>query len=394
MSDADTDEIPDLRDHLLAEVLPFWERHGIDGDHGGYVTHLGRDGAVAKAVEKSLVAQTRMVYSFAVGAELGGPAEWLNLARQGAVFVLQRFRDLEEDGWFWSLSPSGEPRDAAKRTYGHAFAIYTFAEYGRIAQDARALAAAEHTWSLVASRLWDADHGGAIEACDRGWAPTDRGHTMGTHLHVVEALLALGEATGGSHYRPRVRQVCDLLVGPMVEAEHRCGLENFHPDWTRDDAKMSGLANYGHNLEAAWLLLRVDRAEQTPAYRETARAFLDYAVQFGLDTTHGGVFSHGPLGQPATVREKIWWVQTEALVAFLLGYLVFEDRRYWEAFQNVAGFCFRCLHDREYGEWYHSTEEDGTPRDTAKGSSWKSAYHVAQALAYGHQYLGEISGRR
>jgi mannose/cellobiose epimerase-like protein (N-acyl-D-glucosamine 2-epimerase family) len=106
------------------------------------------------------------------------------------------------------------------------------------------------------------------------------------------------------------------------------------------------------------------------------------------------VFSHGPLGQPATVREKIWWVQTEALVAFLLGYLVFEDRRYWEAFQNVAGFCFRCLHDREYGEWYHSTEEDGTPRDTAKGSSWKSAYHVAQALAYGHQYLGEISGRR
>ncbi|NIR03672.1 MAG: hypothetical protein GTN78_26345, partial [Gemmatimonadales bacterium] len=154
----------------------------------------------------------------------------------------------------------------------------------------------------------------------------------------------------------------------------------FHPDW-RHNSELGHGVDYGHNLEAAWLLLRVDRAESTPAYRDTARDFLDYVLRFGLDAKHGGVFSRGPLGQPAAVREKIWWVQTEAVVAFLLGYLVLEDRRYWDAFLNVAGFCLGCLYDGEHGEWFASTEEDGTPRDTYKGSGWKSAYHITQACS-------------
>jgi mannose/cellobiose epimerase-like protein (N-acyl-D-glucosamine 2-epimerase family) len=149
--------------------------------------------------------------------------------------------------------------------------------------------------------------------------------------------------------------------------------------------------NYGHNLEAAWLLLRVHQIENNLAYRDAARHFLDYVLQFGLDASHGGVFSHGPLGQPATVREKIWWVQTEALVAFLLGYLVFRDSRYWQAFLSSADFCLRCLHDPEHGEWFASTAEDGAPRQMEKGSEWKAAYHVTQACCYGHAYLQQIA---
>jgi len=390
MSDSGKAEIPDLKAHLLTRVLPFWEEHSLDQDYGGFITHLARDGAITDASRKSLVPQARMVYSLAAGAGLGGPSQWLNAARQGAGFLLQRFRDVEQDGWFWCVSRQGNPLETAKRTYGHAFVIYALSEYGRIASDNRALAAADHTWSLVAERLWDTTHQGAIEACDRDWRPTDPSHTMGTHLHILEALLALDQALGGRLHWPRVRRLCDLIVARMVEPQHRCALEKFHPDWTPDAELSRGLIDYGHNLEAAWLLLRVHQMEETAAYQETARGFLDYALRFGLDTNYGGVFSHGPLGEVATVRQKIWWVQTEALVAFLLGYLVFADRRYWDAFRNVVSFCLRCLHDPEHGEWYHSTEEDGTPRDTTKGSAWKAAYHITQACLYAHEYLGQI----
>jgi mannobiose 2-epimerase len=390
MKPADSSQVPDLKEHLLTRILPFWQHHSVDRDHGGFITHLARDGAITDASAKYLVMQARMVYSFATGAALGGEGEWMNLARQGAGFLLQHFRDVESDGWFWSVSREGAPRETGKRSYGHAFVAYALAEYGRIAGDGRALAAADHTWALVADRLWDREHGGVLEACDRIWIPTDVSHSMGTHLHVVEALLALREAVGADHYWPRVRAICDLMVRRMVEAEHGCGLEEFHPDWSLDEAASRGLINYGHNLEAAWLLLRVDEIEPMPAYRETARRFLDYSLRFGLDTGHGGVFSHGPPGQPATVRQKIWWVQTEALVAYLLGYLVFEKSRYWDAFRSVLGFCLEHLHDPEHGEWYHSAEEDGRPRDTHKGSAWKAAYHVTQALSYAHQYLGRL----
>lgn len=381
------------RDHLLTRVLPFWERHGVDGDHGGFLTHLTQEGEPSGASDKFLVTQTRMIYSFAAGAALGGPPEWLNLARQGTGFLLEHFRDREHDGWFWSVSRQGQPREAAKRTYGHAFVIYALAEYGRIARDSRALAAADHTWSLLVHQLSDAEHDGFLEGCDPAWEPTEGTHRMGTHLHVLEALLALREALDAQRYWPRVRGVCDLIVGRMVEDEHRCGLEHFQPDWTPDRAGPWGLVNYGHNLEAAWLLLRVNEIERSRVYQGTARGFLDYVLRFGLDTVRGGIFSHGPLGRAATVREKIWWVQTEALVAFLLGYLAFQDPRYREAFENVASFCLRCLHDPKHAEWYHSTEEDGTARNTAKGSAWKAAYHVTQACVYAHEYLSRIAGQ-
>jgi mannobiose 2-epimerase len=388
MGTAGIGNAPDLREHLLKAVLPFWERFSVDRDYGGFITHLARDGAITDSSEKFLVMQARMIYSFAAGAELGGPAEWLGLADQGAVFLMQHFRDRVHDGWFWSTSQQGQPMRTAKRTYGHAFVAYALAEYSRVARNNRALASATHTWSLISNHLWDTQSDGVIEACDREWKPTERGRTMGTHLHLLEALLALNAAAGGNRYWHQIRALGDLIVTRMVSPDHKCGLERFGRDWlpASDDA-----VNYGHNLEAAWLLLRLHHLEDEPTYRDTARQFLDYVVEFGLDRTHGGVFSHGPLGHPAIVREKIWWVQTEALVAFLLGYLVFRDSRYWGAFLNVADFCLRCLHDPEHGEWFASTAEDGTPRQMEKGSEWKAAYHITQAAAYGHEYLQQIA---
>lgn len=382
------------RQHLLTRILPFWERFSIDTDYGGFLTHLGRDGRPAGATDKHLVTQARMIYSFATGAMLGGPEEWLNLARQGVGFLLSRFRDVDHDGWYWAATREGHPVDTQKRTYGHAFAAYALAEYGRIARDDRALAAADHTWSLMRSRLWDASRQGFFEACDRGWQPIQLAHSMGTHLHVLEALLSLQEGIARERYWPHVCALCDLIVGRMVDPELHCGVEGFHPDWTRDREGQRGLVDYGHNLEAAWLLLRVDEVARVPRYREAARGFLDYVVRFGLDPRYGGVYSHGPFGEPATVRDKIWWVQTEAIVAFLLGYLVFGDQHYWEAFASVADFCLDHLHDPEHGEWYASCEEDGTPRHTAKGSAWKAAYHITQACAYADQYLRRIGAAR
>jgi mannobiose 2-epimerase len=385
--------IPDLREHLLTRVLPFWAQHSIDPDHGGFITHLSREGEVTDASTKYLVMQARMIYSFTAGCALGGPKLWLSAASQGAEFLLRHFRDVQHDGWFWSVSRAGRPVETAKRMYGHAFVVYALSEYARLTRDRRALAAAVHTCSLIARHLWDEEHGGVFEACDRAWTPTERGHTMGTHLHTLEAMLAMNEAMGDHRFWPRARQVADLIVSHMVEPESGCGLESFHADWTRDIADPKrALINYGHNLEAAWLLLRVHRAEPNAVYRETARGFLDYVMQYGLDTNYGGIYSHGPLNAPATVREKIWWVQCEALPAFLLGYLEFGEERYFDAFSQTLRFSLDHLYDPVFGEWYHSAEEDGAPRDQAKGSAWKAAYHVTQALAYADGYLREVAG--
>ncbi|MFB3882669.1 MAG: AGE family epimerase/isomerase, partial [Armatimonadota bacterium] len=336
MGRAGATKVPDFREHVLEAVLPFWERHSIDRDYGGFITHLARDGSVTDSSEKFLVMQARMIYSFAAGAELGGPAEWLGLADQGVAFLTRHFRDRVEDGWFWSTSRQGQQMQVAKRTYGHAFVVYALAEYSRIARSSHCLASAAHTWSLIRAKLWDDRNDGAIEACDRGWQPTERGHTMGTHLHLLEALMALNAAEGKQRFREQGCAICDLIVQRMVEPKHRCALERFAPDWTPRQLEATDAVNYGHNLEAAWLLLRVYQQEPVEAYRRVARGFLDYVLRFGVDYAYGGVYSHGPRNDLATVREKIWWVQCEALPAFLLGALIFQDDRCLDAFRNVA----------------------------------------------------------
>ncbi len=390
MLDASKLNVADPLEHLLTRVLPFWARHSVDPDYGGFLTHLSRNGSITDDSTKYLVMQARMIYGLTTGCVLGGSKSWLSAAAQGVEFLLRHFRDLEHDGWFWSVTRAGAPVEVTKRMCGQAAVIHALSEYARISRDRRVLAAAVHTCALCAHHLWDNAHGGVFEACARDWTPVDKGHSMGTHLHALEALLSLNEAAGGNRYGGHVRTVADLLVEHMVEEGLRGGIEHFSWDWTPEADPERARVDYGHNLKAAWLLLRVYRADPVPAYRDTARGFLEYVLRFGLDTSHGGVFSHGPRNGPATVREKLWWVQCEALPAFLLGAQAFDDQRYLDAFSNVWRFCLEHLHDREFGEWYQLTEENGIPRLIDKGGTWKAAYHVTQALSYAQGYLEEI----
>ena len=44
---ADSDQLlASYRDGLLDDTLPFWIRHAVDREHGGFITSLDRDGSV------------------------------------------------------------------------------------------------------------------------------------------------------------------------------------------------------------------------------------------------------------------------------------------------------------------------------------------------------------
>ena len=84
------------------------------------------------------------------------------------------------------------------------------------------------------------------------------------------------------------------------------------------------------------------------------------------------------LSQRDDELRTLWWRLIELPGGFPIRYA------------SVALNGLRCLHDPEHGEWFASTSEDGTPRQTGKGSEWKAAYHVTQACAYAQQYLSEL----
>src|SRR4029079_11541743 len=75
------------RDSLLEDVIPFWLRHGLDREHGGFITSLGRDGSIIDT-DKSVWFQGRAGWMLATLCNtVESRPEWLEAARSCIEFL-------------------------------------------------------------------------------------------------------------------------------------------------------------------------------------------------------------------------------------------------------------------------------------------------------------------
>jgi mannose 2-epimerase len=93
-------EIKQFRDeahhHLTTELLPFWTSRMKDETNGGYITHFDKNGNDTGEDEKSLIAQTRCLYTISSAHRAGyGNGELATLAKHGADFIINKMWDTE-----------------------------------------------------------------------------------------------------------------------------------------------------------------------------------------------------------------------------------------------------------------------------------------------------------
>ena len=122
------------RDGLLNDVLPFWTAHGIDYEHGGFLTALNQDGSVLDT-DKGIWQQGRFTWLLATLYNTVEPrAEWLDLAKHGVDFI--RKHGFDEDGrMFFHVAQDGTPLRKRRYVFSEAFAAIALAAYARAAQD-------------------------------------------------------------------------------------------------------------------------------------------------------------------------------------------------------------------------------------------------------------------
>ena len=81
------------RTALLDDTLPFWIRHSVDWERGGYYTCLRGDGRVFDT-DKFVWLQARQVWTFSMlYMRLERKEDWLAVARNGADFLRRHGRD-------------------------------------------------------------------------------------------------------------------------------------------------------------------------------------------------------------------------------------------------------------------------------------------------------------
>ena len=384
---------PEIETHLQKAILDFWFPRSLDREFGGYLVGFDAAGQPAGAGAKMIVTQARMLWVAARLVRAGrGGEEMREAARQGYRFLMERMWDTQHGGFYWEVDRRGAVTQPHKHLYGQAFGLFALSEYARATGDAGALADARRLFALLEEKAHDPRHGGYIEFFAPDWSPPPAGvrpylgpeaglKLMNTHLHLMEALSTFVRAGGDDRARLRLVELIAIQSHAVIRREMGAGTDQHRADWTPLLDGDRGRASYGHDLENIWLIVDALDALGLPSQplMNLFRQLFANALEHGYDRTAGGFYDSGPLGRPADRRDKVWWVQAEALVSALTMYRLTGEAIY----ARVLADTWRFVNDRQTdwssGEWHPTIAADGTARG-AKGSSWKAAYHNARAL--------------
>ena len=408
----------EAHNHLVNELLPFWTSRMVDEKNGGFLTHFDKEGRDTGEDEKSLIAQTRCLYTLASAHRAGyGDGKLAAMARHGADFLINKMWDRTNEGFYWMMDRKGNVKIDKKIIYGQSFAIYSLSEYTMATGDKRGIEYAEKVFDLIQKYCADTMYGGYWEMFERDWTLRGPGSaggdrkTLDVHMHLMEAFTALYECTGRDVHRRKLLEVIDILQHRINHPRYRTGIPQFFKDWTiapqikfeiiwgwdrfTGEGKKTNVTDntcYGHNAEFAWLLIHALEILNInkDLYRDDFHTIFEHIVNNGIDTEFGGVYVEGPHSGGVSDREKEFWQQAEVLTALLDAWLIFKDPRYWESYKNVHRFVFDKMINKGVGEWYPLLTREGEPIWTHMGHSWKINYHTVRSMILSIQRLNMI----
>jgi mannobiose 2-epimerase len=389
----------DLRD----DVLPFWTRDTVDAE-GGVNTVVDRYGKPL-STDKFIVMQARVVWTLSAAQPYGvNNPHYLAIARQTAHFITDKMWDTQYGGFYMAVARDGTPINTSKYLYSQEFVLYALAEYAREAPSKEerewALSWAERIFDLIQAKCADHEYGGYREDFDRQWDSLPEslgvggvrtGKTLNVHMHLMEALTPLVEATGNERYRQALSDVTYLLLTKVITPQGSA-MEPFDQQWRPVPDSQGRMSTfYGHDVEFAWLLLDSLKALGKPpeTIKKQVLGLIDNALANGFDSEHGGLAGIGPregsvFNAPAYQGElnKDWWEQAEALTAFITAFRWTGNHKYLAAFEKEWDWVWKHQIDREGGDWFTTTDwKTGKPFAWDKGDrGWKACYHNGRAL--------------
>jgi len=394
--------------HLKQELLPFWLNRLKDNEMGGYITHFDKDGKNTGEDEKSLIAQSRSLYTMSSAARQGYEVDkCTDLAKHGFDFIIRYLWDASNGGFYWMVDRKGNVLQDDKILYGQSFALYSLSEYYLATGNQAGLEYAEKLFNIIQQKCYDHKYGGYYEMFDCQWqlaGPGSKGgdrKTLDVHMHLMEAFTNLYSCSKSKLHRVALLEVVQLLLQKILHPVYKTGIPQFTPDWKiapqikfdiiwgwdrySDGSKKANPEDntaYGHNAEFAWLLLHALNVLKSDSsdYLGLIRTIYNHTVENGIDWKYGGVFVEGPHAGGVYDEEKEFWQQAEVMIGMLDAYILFKDPKYLEAYENVHRFVFDKMINHQIGEWWPLLTREGVPIWTHMSHSWKVNYHTVRCM--------------
>ncbi|GAA1760703.1 AGE family epimerase/isomerase [Streptomonospora arabica] len=370
-----------------ADGLIAWAERSRQAQGFAWLDDAGRQ-RTEQGVQTWITSRTTHV-SALCSREGGGAAA--GLAEHGVRSLRESLRDPEHGGWFSTVAFDGSPADTDKAAYQHAFVLLaasTAASSGTPGADELLGDAA----ATVLDRFWDADAGLSVESFDRAFTRGEDYRGANSNMHMVEAFLAAGAATGDPAWARRALGIADFLIRGQAAAhgyrlpEHFTARWEVLPEYNRDrpaDPFRPYGWTPGHSLEWARLLLHVEAAlEEPPEWLlPAAEALFSTAVEaaWARDGADGFCYTLDWDDRPV-IHERMHWVATEAVAAAHALHTRTGGAGYAELARTWWTHVRTCFVDGGQN-WRHETDARHRPSTTV-WSGRPDVYHAYTALAF------------
>lgn len=375
-----------------------WLPRTCDFEAWGFHQNWSADWQKEPDSSRFLVFQGRLTWN-AAAIGLHEPTlreEMVPCALHGAKGLMEVMWDRKNGGWWWITDLQGNPLPMCqdqKHLYGISFALYGLAAASRLTGDSQVKAWLEESWEWTDRHAHDEVNGGMRDALGadgrvltsplQPGKPLDflgasfGGRSQNTALHVLEALTEVHKALPTTTTKDRLAEMLEIVLTKMLLPGDWLAVM-FTEDWQPTDLR----ASYGHDIEAAFLIIEARRALGRPRGKEDEIAErIALASLKGLDEEQGGFWDSE--WSKAKRMRKTWWAQAEALGALAL----FAARsgpnqsRFQAALENQWSFIERFVLDKANGGWIPDTDGAGKPfPDQGKSHAWQGAYHEIRGL--------------
>lgn len=362
---------------LLEDIIPFWEKHAIDNENGGYFTCIDTHGNVYDT-DKFIWLQGRQAWTFSMlYNKVEKNEKWLTTAKKGVDF-LQKYGMNEKGDFYFSVTSDGKPLVQAYNIFSDCFAAMAFSQYAIASGDEEVKKLAKKTYFNILSRIDNPK--GKYEK------NTDTRQLVGFSLPMIlsnlvlelEAILEPDEVEKTIDYS--IHQVMDVFL----DKESGLIYENVLPNGDHHDSFNGRLLNPGHGIEAMWFMIDIGVRKNDLSLINKATQTILAILEYSWDEKYGGIFyfmdSKGHPPQQLEWDQKLWWVHLEALVALAKAYEQTQNDDVLKWYNKVHDYAWTHFSDAKNGEWFGYLNRQGEVLLNLKGGKWKGCFHVPRAM--------------
>ena len=368
----------------LENILEYWSKQTIDPTNGGFIGQIDCNEYKNFEAEKGSVLNARILWSFSAAYSITKNEEHKHFAKEAFEYIINHFYDSEFGGIFWSINPDKTPKDTKNQIYALAFTIYGMSEYYAISKDEKALEYSILLYKKIQEYSYDPIHKGYFEAFTRDWQPIEdlrlsdkdanEKKTMNTHLHIVEGYANLYKVWKDETLKKDIIELLEVIETYFINKETGHLRLFFNENWIEKPDVIS----YGHDIEAAWLLLQCAEISGDTALIERYKKYailLTDATFEGIDPKDGGLWYELEPEENKLMAEKHWWPQSELMIGFYNAYQLTNDQKYLDVVLKNWEFVKHYILDKKNGEWIWGVNADYSLIEKDKAGFWKCPYH-------------------